>query len=293
MSAHPTVDYRARFDAVLRRIEEDLEGDLSLEALSAAADFSRFHFHRQFSALYGVSPYQYIQALRLKRAAYRLAYRDDSLLDIALEGGYDSHEAFSRAFKKRFGQTPSAFRQSPQWHAWDAAYERVRQARRQSMSQTDNPRDVSIVDFPETPVAMLSHRGAPAGLGDTIRLFIAWRREHGLSPRVSDTYNVFYGNPFETPPSEFRLDLCASTEQPVEPNETGVVSSVLQAGRCAVLRHIGSDDGLEASMTYLYGEWLPASGETLRAFPLFCRRVRFFPDVLEREAITELYLPLE
>lgn len=292
MSEHPTVDHRARFDAVLRRIEKALEGDLTLESLSAATDFSKFHFHRQFSALYGVNLYQYIQALRLKRAAYRLAYRGDSLLNIAFESGYESHEAFSRAFKKRFGQTPSAFRQSPQWDAWDAAYEPVHQARSQSMSQTDTSRDVLIVDFQETPVAMLTHRGDPARLGDTIRRFIAWRKERGLSPHVSDTYNLFHGNPYETPPSEFRLDLCASTEQPVEPNDTGVVSSVLPAGRCARLRHIGSDDGLDASMSYLYGEWLPANGETLRDFPLFCRRVQFFPDVSEREAITELYLPL-
>ena len=43
---------------------------------------------------------------------------------------------------------------------------------------------------------------------------------------------------------------------------------------------------------FLYREWLPDSGEELRDFPLYCERVSFFPDVPEREAITDLYLPL-
>ena len=70
--------------------------------------------------------------------------------------------------------------------------------------------------------------------------------------------------------------------------ETGVIPG----GRCAVLRLVGGSDDLEAAALFLYRDWLPASGHEPRDFPLYCRRVTFFPDVPEHEAVTELYLPL-
>ena len=59
-----------------------------------------------------------------------------------------------------------------------------------------------------------------------------------------------------------------------------------------MLRHVDSDDMLGRAIIHLQMEWLPRSGEQLRDFSLYCRRVRFFPDVPEREAGTDLFLPL-
>jgi len=58
------------------------------------------------------------------------------------------------------------------------------------------------------------------------------------------------------------------------------------------LRVVGSSDDLEPAALFLYRNWLPASGEETRDFPLYCQRVSFFPDVPEHEAITDLFLPL-
>jgi AraC family transcriptional regulator len=66
----------------------------------------------------------------------------------------------------------------------------------------------------------------------------------------------------------------------------------IPAGRCAVLRHEGSDDHLGRSIRHLSAEWLPGSGEELRDFPLFMQRVAFFPDVPDSESVTAIYLPL-
>jgi AraC family transcriptional regulator len=71
-----------------------------------------------------------------------------------------------------------------------------------------------------------------------------------------------------------------------------VVARTIPAGRCAVLRHVGSDDGFAATFDFLYREWLPKSGEEPRDFPLFLQRVKFFPDVPEHEAVTDVFLPL-
>ena len=55
---------------------------------------------------------------------------------------------------------------------------------------------------------------------------------------------------------------------------------------------VGSSDDLEPAALFLYRDWLPASGEETRDFPLYCQRVSLFPNVPEHEAITDLFLPL-
>ena len=67
----------------------------------------------------------------------------------------------------------------------------------------------------------------------------------------------------------------------------GIVNKVIPGGRCASLRHVGSEDTLDAAIRYLYAQWLPTSGEELRDYPLFLQRISFFPDVSEHEAVTD------
>ena len=81
-------NYHARLQRVIDYIDQHLDGDLDLETVSRVAAFSKFHFHRQFTELFGISVYKYVQLNRLKRASYQLAYRDDSqIVAIALASG--------------------------------------------------------------------------------------------------------------------------------------------------------------------------------------------------------------
>ena len=285
--------YHARMRRVLDYIDGHSDEDLSVEVLSRIAAFSKYHFHRQFSALFGVGVHRYVRLVRLKRASYRLAFREDaSILQIALDSGYEGPEAFARAFKRWTDQPPSGFRAEPRWAPWHAANAPLNQARSLYMHEDFTHDQVRIVDFPERHVAVLEHRGDPALIGDSIRRFIGWRRANGLAPKVSATFNIFHKDPNETPPADYRLDLCAATDRAVEPNGEGVVEGIIPAGRCAVLRLRGSSDDLGRAFAFLYGDWLPASGEELRDFPPFAQRVSFFPDVPENEAITDIFLPL-
>ncbi len=282
--------YHGRMRRVLDHIDAHLDADLSVEALSGVAAFSRFHFHRQFSALFGLSVGRYVQQARLKRAAQRLAFRTDPITQIALDTGYGP-EAFSRAFRQLTGQTPSAFRRAPSWRPWQEAYGPFDHARSKLMQDPADDQ-VALVEFPETPVAVLTHRGDPAADGDTIRRFIAWRKRVGLGPSGSATFNILYDDPETTPPETYRLDLCAATTAPIAPNDEGVVAGVIPAGRCARLRVIGGGERLRPAVLWLYGDWLPRSGEETRDFPVFARRVSFYPDVAEGEAVTDVFLPL-
>jgi AraC family transcriptional regulator len=281
-----------RFRHVLGYIDKHLDQPLPLEVLAAEAVYSQYHFHRRFAALTGMGVHRYVQLSRFKRAAWQAAFRPDvSVVAMALDAGYESAEAFSRAFRQRLGQAPSAFREQPDWARWAHAWHDLDNVRRFHMAVTHAHADVRIVQFPGMPIASLSHVGPHEHIGATIRRFIAWRRANGLPPSKAATWNLVHADPDETPPEAFRMDIACSCAY-VESNDAGVVAATIAAGRCAVLRHAGSDALLADSVRYLYGEWLDASGEVPRDAPLFFQRVAFFPDVPEHQAITDIYLPL-
>ena len=101
-------NYHARMQRVLDHVNQHLDDDLDLDVMSGVAAYSKYHFHRQFTATFGLSVHRYIQLARMKRASYRLAYRDaQSVTDIAMDAGYDAPDAFARAFRQRLGQSPS------------------------------------------------------------------------------------------------------------------------------------------------------------------------------------------
>src|SRR5258705_11320212 len=116
-------NYHARMQRVLDYMDRPLYSDLDLETVSRVAAFSKFHFHRQFTATFGLSVHRYVQLARMKRASHRLAYSEaESVTDIAMDAGYDAPDAFACAFRQRFRQSPSSFRKSPDWEPWLAAF---------------------------------------------------------------------------------------------------------------------------------------------------------------------------
>jgi AraC family transcriptional regulator len=293
VSSNPRDRYCARFIAVLDFIDAHLEEELPMEQLSAVAAFSKFHFHRQFNHLFGLSVYRYVQLSRLKRASYQLAFRDEPVMDVALANGYESPESFARAFRKYVLQSPSEFRAAPDWISWANTFDEIKCLRNQYMNTTLKPDEIQTVHFAETKVALLEHRGDPRQLTETIRRFIEWRKQHRLHPSVSATFNILYDDPATTAPEDFRFALCAATDMTIEENDYGVVASTIPAGRCAKLRVKGTKDILEATVRQMYSQWLPESGEEPRDFPLFLQRVQFYPDVPEHEAVTDVFLPIK
>jgi len=84
--------------------------NVRLSHLAAETDQSPFHAHRTLRAVLGETPKQFTLRLRVDRAAAELISSKASILDIALECGFESHEAFCRAFRRRFRMSPSAYR---------------------------------------------------------------------------------------------------------------------------------------------------------------------------------------
>jgi len=91
-------------------IERNLGNELSLSDIADGCGVSKFHMARAFEARVGMPVMQYARARRLSNAAERLAEGAADILSLALDTGYASHEAFSRAFKAQFDCTPEAVR---------------------------------------------------------------------------------------------------------------------------------------------------------------------------------------
>ena len=99
-----------KIDACIRSKNSEA---LTLSSLAQEFGYSEYHFSRKFRELSGIQLRDYLRYRKLALAAKRVRDSGDSLLDIALDNGFSSHEAFTRAFKEAYGITPSEYRQNP------------------------------------------------------------------------------------------------------------------------------------------------------------------------------------
>ena len=104
-------EYVDCIEDVKRYIRNHIHEPLDRETLASVAGFSIPHFHRVFSAQVGESAISYVRRLRMLRAGQKLRMGAVDITEIALAAGFDSHAAFSKAFKQHFGLSPSEFRQ--------------------------------------------------------------------------------------------------------------------------------------------------------------------------------------
>lgn len=280
------IAYEEKIKDVCDYILTHLDDTLNVDVLCQIAHLSKYHFHRVFTAFTGVGLMKYVQLFRLKRASYQLLWQDAKVIDIALQAGFESPEAFTRAFKRTFQQTPVAFRQSPNWSIWHQQFLFHTPKERQNMK-------IDIVTRPLEHIAFISHIGHPEKVAETAGQFIAWRKATGLSPvKTSATYGIPYADPEHVPAEAFRFDIAGSVSQPV-PSDGHIQNGIIPAGRYAVIRHLGSHDTIKDTVYYLFRQWLPTVKEEAGDFPVFFRYLNFVHEVSEKELITDIYLLLK
>jgi AraC family transcriptional regulator len=102
-------EYISRINKVLDYIENNINGDLSLNKIAEIAAFSKYHFHRIFLSVVGESLNQYILRIRLEKAAKLLFQKKLSITEIAAKCGFLNSSTFSRAFKNKYNESPSSW----------------------------------------------------------------------------------------------------------------------------------------------------------------------------------------
>lgn len=236
-----------RYAGIIRTtefIEQHLQEELQLEELARMAGYSPFHFHRLFCACTGETLSQYIRERRLAYAARQLRSTDESGTRIGFDIGYGSHESFIRSFMKRFGEPPQLFRRractmrEPRIEVRQAAYVVG------VVCQTDTSKDRHI-----------------AG---------AWKELSRLWEQIPGKVceDRCYGLELYEPQADARSGqftyVAAVLVADLAIRPQGVAGYTIPGGRYAVFTHAGSTELLGETFGYIYGEWLPASGEALR-----------------------------
>jgi AraC family transcriptional regulator len=282
------MNYQKQLRKVIDFIGQHLDEELSLENLSDISHISKFHFHRLFTAFIGLSLYQYIKWLRLKRAAHQLIInKDQSIINIAINAGFESHEAFSRAFKKACGISPSQYRHGSSWSHWEQSPYCLPKEGKSDMK-------VDIRNIDKIRLAVVEHKGDPKFVADSVNKLISWSRAQSinLKPKPGEAFGFGYDDPKTTPPSDFRMDICIKIPENLK-LDGDIIEKYIPAGRYAVAMHKGSHDTLDETIYPIYREWLPNSGEELGDFPCIFSYYNFEHEVAETELLTECWVLLK
>ena len=260
-------EYAARMHRVLEHIDRELDQQLELDTLARVANFSPFHFHRLFVAWFGETLGEYVRRRRLEVAAQRLIAQPRlPVLQVALSVGFGSTEAFARAFKNRFGKTPTAWRNA-QVSNRDQLKSKLDQAA-VSAPANHGSMKVTIVDRQPTSVAYLRHVG-PYGkpLSDFWTKTVApWMETNGLYGRPR--YGISRDDPGITSPQKLRYD--AAVEVPANFAGAGDHQmTVIPGGKYAVGTFKGTDKQVGEAWAWLLRDWLAGSGMQLDSRPFF------------------------
>lgn len=226
-SEAPQSDWDYRIQVVRQELEARLDEDIPLAELAELAHASMFHFHRVFRGVTGETLRGYVRRLRLERAALRLRRGAADILQLALDSGYESHEAFSRAFKGEFGLSPSDYRARAQ----DGAPE-------QPCHPTPLKLDLEIRARPAQRIAYVRHTGAYSDAGACWAALMKWGWSRMLFGRP-ETFGLCFDDPDITEGHQLRYEACMAIGRRGRPK--GRVNMREQpGGTYAVAVHQGS-----------------------------------------------------
>jgi AraC family transcriptional regulator len=236
-------DYQRRVGRAIQHLEQHLDDDLSLPELADVASFSPFHFHRIFRALTGEGVAEHVRRLRLERAAARLRNTSRSILEIALEAGYQAHESFTRAFEAAFHTSPSHYRTE-------------RTSLAPSITPADPPETAARMErIGPLSVIRLRHVGPYGDVGQTFERLAAWVGSHGLFGAWTQGLGISYDDPEVTPPEHLRYDAAFTVPRAV-PGEGAIQGLELPVRDYATAIHKGPYSGLAMAYAGLIRWWL-------------------------------------
>ena len=290
--------YEQAVQRAIEHIVRHLDEALDLETLASGACLSPFHFHRVFRGMVGETPLELIRRLRMERAAASLAKGTRPITEIAFDAGYDTHEAFTRAFRTCYSASPTGFRQRKYLRAELAAscgvyYDAT--GRVPSFVPRDSGGKSMQVDIKEMPafrVGSIRHIGPYNQIAQAFERLGAIAGPAGLlfDPHAA-MLAIYYDDPETTPQDRLRSDAAISvSEQTALPPP--LVEQRIAAGSYASTVHRGPYDTLGDTWARFMGEWLPASGR--RVGPGVSYEIyRNNPTNTSKEQlVTELYVPV-
>ena len=276
--------YLRHLDVVTDYIYAHLDEDLSLETLAHVSGFSRYHWHRIYRAVRGETAAQTVRRLRLERAAAMLTETSWPVERIAWKAGFSGTEVFSRAFLRSYRTTPGRFRIGGRPTSIDS-----------SVTSCGSGLTSSVREAPGWMVrvearfgyrlAVSEHRGSYMDIG---RAFSRVRDRVGAGSLM---VAIYADDPDAVPPADLR-SAAGTVVDPGMKIPHDLVERMVPAGRYAIMRHIGPYSSMHAAYLWLYGQWLPSSGEEPRDHPIIEEYLTDPATTPPVDAVTDILLPL-
>jgi AraC family transcriptional regulator len=266
-------------------IESHFAAATSLEDIAAACDVSRFHMSRGFGLATGWSVMRYLRGRRLTEAARQLSAGAPDILSVALDAGYGSHEAFTRAFREQFGVTPEAVRAR-------GGLDNLQLVEPIKMNESvtvtlEEPRREAAEPL---LIAGLRARYSDASVAG---IPMQWQR---FGPHIAAIPARVGGKAYgvccefeESGQFDYVCGVAVASLADLPPELSGVR---VPAGAWLVFRHRGHVSGMHATWQAIMGTWLPESGFRMANAPCFERYLEDF-DATTGMGGAEIWIPIE
>lgn len=280
---HTHLEYYKSVNRAVDYISSNLANDITLSEVADTACISYFHFHRIFKAIMNESPGDYIQRLRLEKAAFNLLVTKLTLSEIAEQTGYQSLHALSKAFKKRFGVSPSEYRKKST----------------ELTTPLREPIDNLHVEAKITeikPIEVLYTRVINPFI-DEMAFQVAWQNllHYSQTNGIPDTDHQYYCLSRDistiTSPDQCRTYVCLNTSKQVKASGR-FGKQIIEGGTYAVFTHKGSYKKLNMVYSNIYRFWIPNSDYELRDNISFEKYFNNPHLTCEDDLLTEIYIPI-
>lgn len=222
------IEYQSRINRVMDYIDSNIDQHLDLKVISELSNFSLFHFHRVFTFLMGETPIDYIQRLRIEKAAWKLKKnRSKSITEISYECGFGSVSLFSRTFKKYYGITPSKFSSvdRPAFSKNGILFNKNGQMLSKNLKQINQMHadlclvksnqfffmeaNIKVKEMPEMNAIYVRHIGAFNKIGEAYEKLFKWACPRGLFvPNITKCATIIHDDPSVTEIQKVRQSAC-------------------------------------------------------------------------------------
>jgi len=272
-------EYISRINKAFDYIELNLEKPMTLDELAAVANFSKYHFNRIFHSLVGETPFQFVQRLRLEKAAsFMLANKYEKISEIAFKCGFSDGSIFSRNFRNYFKISPSQYRKekfqkrnisqlnsnNTQQGLGSELYFCPESQFTKWRTNMEFNKSVEVKELPKMTVAYIRNVGPYNGDQKLYKYhqnkLFAWAGARGLMGGEDFMYLVLYhDNPKVALSENLRMSLCVTVPpKTIVGGEVGKME--LAASQYAICRFELTAADFPKAWEWVYGHWLPNSG---------------------------------
>lgn len=296
------INYTIRINRLFEFIDDNLEGDLSLNAIAKLAYFSPFHFHRIFKFITGETLNEYVTRRRIEKGALDLLHKNITTTKIAHQYGFSDNSSFSRAFKKYYRVCPTEFiNQNPHRHTKILPLNS-----KNGQDYPDYTKYLSIIDDLKNWIKMNSNIDVkeitgmnlayitaigPQNLENAFGKLINWATQNGLMKNNAKFITIYHDSFKVTEASKVRLSAAIVIDEPVK-KEGEIGRTSIEAGKYIVGRFTIGQNEFEKSWTGMF-LWMNENGykkADKNPFEIYYNNFKNHP---EKKAIVELYIPVE